>query len=346
MALPSVPHDDSSLICDILIKSYPKDYEWLSYCLTGLEKFATGFRQIIVVYPSGVDFPLPDFGPRSIPIMGWPVVENGEPYLFQQSVKFSAHQWTDAPYILHIDSDTVPCAPFTPQTFMRNGKCLWLMTPYSAISTPWQQPTERFMGAQVEYEFMRRFPILLPRSLHIAAARYVEIKFGKSATEFIVSQPGRDFSEFNALGALAYYRDGEDFEWLDTTKEDLPPLVAIQSWSHGGLTEEVKEKFETILAGDGNSTTQAAATPLPAPSQPMSSGLNEQNEDGSDGSVVSPTSPAPTHDFGGTYAAWERIIDGQHDPEWLMSELAKNFTSPLAKGRIFKKLKKYPVIKS
>ncbi len=287
------------LICDILIKSYPKDYEWLSYCLRGLEKFATGFRRIIVVYPEGEPLPCPVW-----PVDLRPVRENGQGYLFQQSVKFSAHEWTDAPYILHIDSDTVPCAPFTPQTFFRGGKVLWLMTPYDAIQTPWRAPTERFLGQLVEYEFMRRFPILLPRSLHVAAARFVEIKYGKSATEYIVSQPDRDFSEFNALGAMAYYRDGEDFTWLDTTKEELPPLVAIQSWSHGGLTEEVREKFEKILAGDGSSTRpDAAEVPTfpaaPSPSQPfvpMSGALNEESTTGCVGVVLPLSSPPPTQE--------------------------------------------------
>ena len=39
------------LTTDILIKSYPQDYPLLEYCLKSLSKFATGFRQIIVVCP-------------------------------------------------------------------------------------------------------------------------------------------------------------------------------------------------------------------------------------------------------------------------------------------------------
>ncbi len=240
------------IICDILIKSYPKDYEWLSYCLRGLEKFASGFRELIIIYPFGEEPPFGELG--YINMRQVPVKETGHnPYLFQQAVKFSSHEWTDAPYILHIDSDTVPCAPFTPETFFRGGKPLWLMTPWAAISTPWREPTEKFIGAQVEYEFMRRFPILLPRSLHVAAAKFVELHHGKGATEYIVGQD--NFSEFNALGALAYGRVPEEFEWQDTTDttKEMPQLLAWQHWSHGGVTDELRAKFESIL-GSGDAT--------------------------------------------------------------------------------------------
>ncbi len=260
----------SSPICDILIKTYPADYEWLGYCLRGLAKFATGFRRIIIIYPFGEQSPqlgyVGDIHKRvAIPLTFFPVKETGHnPYLFQQSIKFSAHEWTDAPYILHIDSDTVPCAPFTPLTFFRGGKPLWLMTPWSAISTPWREPTEKFMGCQVEYEFMRRFPILLPRSLHVAAAKFVELHHHKSATEYIISQD--NFSEFNALGALAYGRVPEEFTWLDTTKEEMPPLVALQHWSRGGINDELKAKFESILtlADNGRSCSPAEFCSTPA----------------------------------------------------------------------------------
>lgn len=253
--------------CDILIKTYPKDYEWLNYCLSGLQKFATGFRQVIVIYPSGEPVPFVVSGP--IPVQLRPVQENGSGYLFQQAIKFSAHEWTDAPFILHIDSDTVPCASFTPATFFRDGLPIWLMTPYKDIETPWQAPTEKFLREPVKFEFMRRFPMLLPRALHEAAAMECRMQHHKSASEYIVSQD--TFSEFNALGAFAFYRGMKAaFAWVDTTKEPLPPLVAIQSWSHGGLTDELRQQFETILGGgsDGHAAVEASTTPAPAETGP------------------------------------------------------------------------------
>src|SRR6185295_1550740 len=220
-----------------------------------------------IVYPQGE--PGPTVAPMQIPVRLVPVQENGNPYLFQQAIKFSAHEWTDASYILHIDSDTIPCAPFTPKTFMKDGLPVWLMTPYKDITTPWQAPTEKFLGEPVKYEFMRRFPILLPRVLHEAAAIQCRFQHGKTASEYIVSQD--TFSEFNALGAFAFYRGMKTgFIWLDTTLEQLPPLVAIQSWSHGGLTGELRDKFETILGGGAisHAAVEVSTNPTPAEKAP------------------------------------------------------------------------------
>lgn len=68
---------------------------------------------------------------------------------------------------------------------------------------------------------MRRLPILTPRSLHVAAARFCEVRHKMRLADYILSQPNREFSEFNMLGALAYTRAREHFEWLDTHAEEV-----------------------------------------------------------------------------------------------------------------------------
>lgn len=259
---------DGQFICDILIKSYPPDYERLAYCLRSIEKFASGFRQVILIVPhTGMDGGIwpPGMGNAFQRILT--VEERGEGYLFQQTVKASAHEYTDADYVLHLDSDTILTKPVTPETFFRDGKPLWLMTPYAHIQAgieaekakdasfhcgalTWKLVTEKFMVQPVEYEFMRRMPMFVPRSVHVAAAGFCHIWHKQSLTDYILSQPNKEFSEFNALGALAYSRARDDFYWLDTTKEPLPEVVAIQKWSHEPFTDETKAEFEAILKGD------------------------------------------------------------------------------------------------
>ena len=41
---------------DIFIKTYPGDFIWLKYCIRSIEKFVTGFRNIIIVTDSGTEF--------------------------------------------------------------------------------------------------------------------------------------------------------------------------------------------------------------------------------------------------------------------------------------------------
>lgn len=237
---------------DILIKTYPADSERLGYCLRSIVKFATGFRKLVIVVPSGVGLPLPlweSVRDKGIELAVCPTVEAGDGYLFQQAIKASGHEWTGADYILHVDSDCLFNQPVTPQTFMRDGKPIWYMTPYAQTDTPWQPITEKFLGEPVDYEFMRRLPILVPRSLHLAISAFAMANHGTRLTDYILSQPNRAFSEFNALGALAYSRARADFHWIDTTREEIPPAVVLQSWSHSELTEEVKAEFEAILKG-------------------------------------------------------------------------------------------------
>lgn len=260
--------EEAGKTCDILIKSYPPDYERLNYCLRSIGKFGSGFRNVVLVHPANEppDLSLPVF--RDMPIVLKPVVENGDGYLFQQVVKASAHEWTDADYILHIDSDTIVTTKISPETFIEDGKIPWLITPYKDLqrgldelkrgnpalshwqcATVWQRCTEQFLGPPVEFEFMRRFPMMIPRQLHLAISKFCETTHGMRLTDYILNQPNSYFSEFNALGGLAYHKFHDDFLWVDTTKIDLPPLVAIQHWSKDPLTDEKKAEFENILGG-------------------------------------------------------------------------------------------------
>lgn len=263
---------ERKLTCDILIKSYPKDYERLRYCLRSLDKFAVGFRNTVILFPKGEGDGISGPG-CSLEFLATTktiaVEESGDPYLFQQAVKANAHEYTDADFILHIDSDTILSAPVTPGTFLRDGKPLWLLTPYTELQEPnalsWKAVTEKFLGESVEFEFMRRMPMFVPRFLHVAAAAFCLVHHKMSLSNYILAQPDRKFSEFNALGALAYSRAREEFSWLGTTKEPLPETVAIQKWSHDPFTEETKAEFDTILSGHGEQQPQGPnVDPLPA----------------------------------------------------------------------------------
>lgn len=206
----------SNFTCDILIKSYPTDYELLGYCLRAVAKFATGFRRLVIVYPD--DAAIPPFDQimgYDMPIMTLPVRENGEGYLFQQAIKAGAHEFTDADYILHIDSDVILTKPITPQTFFQDGKPFWLYSHYDKVQVPWKAPTEKFMGHSVEFEFMRRMPVFVPAFVHRAISAFCLAKHGCRLTDYILSQPHREYSEFNALGAIAWDQFHDRFTWIN-----------------------------------------------------------------------------------------------------------------------------------
>lgn len=239
------------LTCDIFIRTYPKDYPWLEYCLKSIAKHCKGFRKVWVVSPSNpVWKPADKLIPCSIPI-DWRVMneEADDGYLSQQIHKLYADVITDyqADYILHLDSDVILTKEITPYTFfMNDGLVGWPYTPYACIQTPWQPITERFMGEEVEFEFMRRFPIMVPKWLYPRIREFCHKQHGRIISEYVRNCPERSFSEFNALGAFAYKYHHDRFSWWNTT-EGTPAPVAKQFRSYDGITPEVKLELEKIL---------------------------------------------------------------------------------------------------
>jgi hypothetical protein len=211
----------------ILIKTCLHDAEYHRYCLKSIEKFCTGFSEVRVIegeHPKG--------------------------YLWQQVVKLHADQYTDADFILVTDSDTLFVEPVTPESFMREGKPIWFMTPWTpemlateAMQTWWNVMRD-FNGAEPPAEFMRRQPFMFPRHVLQSIREHCFHRFGVGIEEFIMAQP--TFTEWNAMGHHCWLNHRDDFYWMDTSVECPPPLV-WQFWSHDTITKNLEE-ITRILA--------------------------------------------------------------------------------------------------
>lgn len=240
---------EKDMICDIFIKTYPADYEWLKYCCRSINKFAAGFRKTVIIAPDERhDSEGYEWQQRHEYGLGNPRFDG---YLSQQVFKLNADTFSDAEFILHIDSDTIFTRPVTPETYFTNDKIDWMMTPYSMIETPWQPITEKFLGQPVEFEFMRRPPQMLPHWLYAALRERCVKRNGRTLDQYVMEQPYRAFSEYNALGAFAYYFYRDKFNWINTVQvpeSEWPTLTVLQKYSHGGLTPEIVAEFEHILA--------------------------------------------------------------------------------------------------
>lgn len=283
--------------CDIFIKSTPKDYEWLSYCRRSIDKFATGFGKVILVIPKSeegspesiglyVNGVIDDWMPgnHKIQIKAIEVPEYGEDhYLSQQVFKMHAGTFSDADYFLYIDSDTIFTKPVTPETFFKDGKPIWLMTPWQdAGDLPWKAIMQKFMGREPPFEFMRRMGQVIPRWLLIKFREFCEEKHGMTLDKYIMSQPSRSFSEFNVIAFYAYEFHRDKFTWIDTSKvpeSEWPELVVDQRWSHNPIP---KEEWEVILGGtvkQAEKITIPHNRPADVPSNPF---LTKENVYGSE----------------------------------------------------------------
>lgn len=254
-AITPVPADTNGVTpsaqptCDIFIRTYPGDYPWLAYCLRAINKFCSGFRKIWIISPQDAPLDMKSLGYE------WRQMndESEDGYLAQQITKLYADVITDyqADYILHVDSDVILTRETRPENFFSGGKLIWYYTAYAQIETPWKPITEKFMGMTVEYEFMRRFPMMVPRWLYPKLREFCHKKHGMIISDYVRNQPLRAFSEFNALGAYAFaYKDHfkDLIQWLDTSDINLPEPLAIQYFSWGGLTPDIEIEIMENLA--------------------------------------------------------------------------------------------------
>jgi hypothetical protein len=236
------------MICDILIRSYYKDFGWLRYALRSIRKYCRGFSKVIVVVPESSRQKLDWMRLAGDVTITCPNYRDD--YLGQQVTKVTADLVTDADFVCHIDSDCVFCQPTRPQNLFEAGKPRILMAPYARLDphVPWKDLVERLLCRPVDYEFMRMPPYTFPRWLYGEFREYIALLHGRRLEDYILDQPSRGFTEFNALSAFAFYRYRDAFQWVDV--DDWPPSKqhCRVYWSWGGIDEAVKNQLEDLLA--------------------------------------------------------------------------------------------------
>jgi hypothetical protein len=217
------------LTCDIIVRSYRKDLDWLSYCLRAIRRHAFGFRQVAVVLPrsTGPWLRRNSVVPAEVRIE-W-CDDYDDDYLGQQVTKLYADQLSDADLLCHIDAD-----------------CL-LAEPTSVVDrhVPWRQPTEDFLGWQVHHDFMQQPPFVYPRWLYSAVRQHCRKRHRIELSDYVLSRPARGFSEFNVLGAYAHARHPDLFGWAEISA--APPARCVWFWSWGGLEPAVRAQIQSVL---------------------------------------------------------------------------------------------------
>jgi hypothetical protein len=239
----------NSLICDLFIRSYWKDLDWLQFCLASVERYCRGFREVIVVVPQSTEPWL-----RRRLLQSTTRIEfchdYRDDYLGQQVTKLFADTFTDADYICHVDSDCVFSRPTTPLDLVEKGRPRVLIEPCALLGRhrPWQQPTEKFIGYPVFDDFMRQPPFTFPRRLYKEVRQYAVARHGVDIEAYVTGQPPRSFSEFNVLGAFAWQYCHGDFLWIDISVSEPTEPHCRWYWSWGGLDKAVRREIKAILA--------------------------------------------------------------------------------------------------
>jgi hypothetical protein len=227
----------------IFIKSYRNDFRFLNYCLKSIEKFVTGYSEIVIAIPewdlwlfeelmAGID----------IDVIVYPVQEYGDGYLYQQFVKMTAYQFCTEDYIMFVDSDCV-FTGFVDIAPEDNYLPEILIADYSSVGggIVWKAPTEKWIGCSVNYEYMRRHPLVYRSSTLEALHK------SRPNLEQEIMESGR-FSEFNAMGIWTHLNEPEKYRFTDMASWEYKPPIVRQFWSWGGL-DSCMHEIENIING-------------------------------------------------------------------------------------------------
>jgi len=254
---------------DILIVSYAPDAEWLSYCLRSIQKYATGFSGISIVYPDRDDSVMRpicyNHGARACPVN-----EPGPPlgHLSQNIVKTSADIYCpDATHVLHLDSDCMLVGSMKPDDYFRDGKPVLVRRVWenAADAVCWREPTKKALGWDPPWETMARMPLIFDIRTYRATRQHIEEVHKILFSTYVYEQKPTfpyGFCEFNSLGGYAVEKTPELYHIITVPDETLPGMPIRQLWSHSGIVPEMREWLEETLR-DGEKRPHPEATPMP-----------------------------------------------------------------------------------
>lgn len=226
----------------LFIKSYRKDFEWLKYALKSIHKFCSGYEEIVIVVPDHDLEELKTFATNGEKLFG--VQEYGEGYLFQQMIKMNAHNFTECEYIQYTDSDCIFHTPTKPDDYFQDGKPVMLKTRYGNLegAEMWRSVVYDALGFLPDWEYMRRHMLIY----HRETLMNIQKIFPKM-NDYVMTRPGRHFSEFNVMGAFADKYEPERYVWKDTATTEFVPEKLKQFHSYSQYTKENIELIERML---------------------------------------------------------------------------------------------------
>lgn len=238
-------------IIDIFIRTYTKDFDILKYCLYSIEKYVSGYRNIIIIVKENEYTLLKDI----IDINKYKVFTthnytslyakyNNVDYCGQQIDKLNADLYTDAEYILYIDCDVIFYNEINLyEVCFDNNKLILFKTLWKDVgdATCWQKCLKR-LDLLTDYEYMRRLPQLLPTKYLKDIRNYIENKMQNKFIYACLDIYEKDgFSEFNIIGSYIdkYHNNDLNFninlcfpEEYINSKYNYNKTCVVQFWSH------------------------------------------------------------------------------------------------------------------
>jgi hypothetical protein len=263
----------------IIYKTYKNDLEWFKFSLLSLKKFLdpTNIYEIIIythdivyddVYHILENLELKNFISYRI----IPIYYNYHGYIKQMSVKANCYKDVQTEYIIILDSDLILKKNLNVKSLIReDGKIEWFYLkkeddPNNSAFDIWKKVVEDCTKQeQNNYYMVNRFPfVFTKKSLEEAQNKFIElndkdydsycltrcinenIKIDESTISSF-DKLSRIWTEFEYLGFFCHNYSNDYIFTSISYERDNDNTYFIQYWSHGGITNEIKNKIDQIL---------------------------------------------------------------------------------------------------
>ena len=252
------------MIIDIFIRTYKRDFPLLKCTLYSILKYVTSFRSIIITVRNKEYIELMNTlkieqffinNSDNFKIIPVPNFNDNMDYFGQQITKLYADVYTNAEYIMFVDSDCVFYDNFDIQKemFDKDKKVILLVEKWENLPKMYDvwKTFLQVCDFKTEFEFMRRMPLIYPSKIFKNLRDYISAKYKIKFTEACLQiynstniyLPHKYFSEFNLLGAYSYIYEPNYFNFMKQNEAQPIPIKQVQ---HYDFSYDVKKQLQEM----------------------------------------------------------------------------------------------------
>jgi hypothetical protein len=257
-------------IVDLFCKTCAKDAAWFKYMVRSVERFASGFRKLVVVDDlrpnlsdegliqlikkmeetageTGVIVDVEPIPPWD-PAFGFDTQQRLE-YFWASAVKTRWPEFTDADAVVWIDSDSVFTRPITPVWWFEGERPIWWRVPWTESKdgcAAWKAGVDHLFGVDSQSENMCVSAGLATRHATLALQGYIKEKFGQSVAAYYLDPSHGKLGEFSMVGGYLEHVDACGYVVKHPRDLGEPwPVRQFWSWDPKGPPIDELERILT-----------------------------------------------------------------------------------------------------